>query len=106
MFGQWVVMVDSNNDFQITGALSYGNSGPQIATTIAEVSVAATLNLINNQSLWLWSDSLGGDVVYLHNDVTAANARSVTFYAQEMVSPTEYQHGIYQSGITASQHYR
>ena len=97
MFGQWVVTADSNNDFQITGALSYGNSGPQIATTIdhdndintAEVSVAATLNLVNNQSLWLWSDSLGGNVVYLHNDVTAANARSVTFYAQEVVSPAD-----------------
>ncbi|MDQ1362569.1 MAG: hypothetical protein QG652_429, partial [Pseudomonadota bacterium] len=97
MFGQWVVTVDSNNAFQITGALSFGDNGPQVSTTIdddgntgtAEVNVAATLTLTDNQNLWLWSDALGGNVVYLQDDAIAANARTVTFYAQETVSPSD-----------------
>lgn len=97
MFGQWVVTVDSNNDFQITASMSFGNSGPQFSTTIdddnnpgtAEVPVAASLTLGNNQNLWLWSDALGGNVVYLQDDAVAAMNRTVTFYAQEVVSPSD-----------------
>ena len=95
IFGQWIVTVDSSNDFQITGSMTWGDLGPTVTTTIdhdnnpgtAEVSVVATLTVTNNETLWLWSDALGGNVIYVHDNSVAANSRDVTFYSQEFVNP-------------------
>ncbi|MCW8956845.1 MAG: hypothetical protein OQL09_08180 [Gammaproteobacteria bacterium] len=98
-FGQWLVTVDGNNDFQIISTFSWGNNGPVTSTTFdhdgdqgastAEVAAAATISLTNNQNIWLWSDSLGGNIAYIHNDSQASGERTVTFYAEEFVSPAD-----------------
>lgn len=96
--GQWVVTVDSNNDFQITSTISWGEgSGPVISSTIdhdydpgtAEVAVATAITLTDYQSVWLWSDALGGNVVYTHDATVAAANRDVTYYAEDFISPDD-----------------
>ncbi len=111
IFGQWIVTVDVNNDFQITGSMSWGDNGPEIATTIdhdndtntAEVSVAAQLTLADNENIWFWSDALGGNISYVHDtdlNITPASARTVTFYQEEFVSLND---STLFSGATTSQ---
>ncbi|MDH5516929.1 MAG: hypothetical protein OEY36_03790 [Gammaproteobacteria bacterium] len=105
--GQWVVTVDTNNNFQITSTISWGEgSGPVISSTIdhdsnpatAEVTVAASISLTDYQSVWLWSDALGGNVVYTHDSAIAAVNRNVTYYAEDFISPDDSL--IASSGLT------
>jgi len=97
IFGQWVVSIDGNNDLQITGSFNWGDTGPEISATVdhdndpgtAEVSAVASLSLNNNEHVWLWSDALGGNVAYVHDNSIAAADRSVTFYGEEFVLPAD-----------------
>jgi len=41
------------------------------------------------ESLWLWSDALGGNIVYVHDDAVAAANRQVTFCGEEFVNPAD-----------------
>ena len=96
-FGQWQVSVDSGNDFLITGLITWGNSGPTVATTFdhdnnpgtGQVAVAHTFSLANNQWLGLWSESLGGSLQYVHDTGVAAGSRQATYYAQQFVNPDD-----------------
>jgi len=107
IFGQWLVTIDVNNDFQITGSMTWGMDGPVISTTVdhddnpatAEVSAVAALPVANNENLWLWSDNLGGNVVYVHDNSVAANSRTVTFYGQEFVAADDAT--LFPSGTTS-----
>ncbi|MDH5393302.1 MAG: hypothetical protein OEY11_08970 [Gammaproteobacteria bacterium] len=96
--GQWVVTVDTNNDFQITSTISWAEgSGPVTSATIdhdndpgtAEVAVAAAISPTDYETLWLWSDALGGNVVYTHDISVAAVNRGVTYYAEDFISPDD-----------------
>lgn len=81
VWGTWAVTVDSNNDFVITGSIEWGESGPSVTTVTSTVITPSA----SGENLWLWSDSLGGNVTYVHDsDVLAAN-REVTMYSQEFV---------------------
>ncbi|HLF11499.1 MAG TPA: hypothetical protein VJA26_09800, partial [Gammaproteobacteria bacterium] len=53
------------------------------------VSVAATVHPLHNEVLWMWSESLGGNIVYTHDDSLAADERTITFFAQEFVTASD-----------------
>ena len=97
MHGQWVVTIDTNNDFAITAHLVWGQNGPEISETVdhddnpgtAEAAVAATLSFFDGEWFGIWSDALGGNIVYVHDAAIAANARTVTFYNEEFVTPAD-----------------
>lgn len=97
IFGQWMVTVDSNNNFSLVSTFNWGQNGPETSSTVdhdynpqtPEVAVAADITLNNGQNLWLWSDALGGNIVYVHDDNLAASARQVTFYGQEFVTSAD-----------------
>jgi hypothetical protein len=98
VFGQWLVTVDANNDFNITGSMAWSQgNAPQVSPTVdddnnpatAEVAVAATISLTNNENIWLWSDALGGNVTYVQDDAVAAVDRTVTFYLEEFITPAD-----------------
>ncbi len=103
IFAQFIISVDSSNDFNITGVATWGESGPQVSTTIdhddnpgtSEVNVAATLSFSDGDNLWLWSEALGGNIVYVHDSSVAANNRQVTFFGEDFVNPND---AIFNSG--------
>ncbi len=93
--GQWRVTVNGGNDFAIVSTFEWGENGPEMSETIdhdndentAEVAVAATLSLNDNDHMWFWSDSLGGNINYVHDVSVAAGEREVIFYLEEFVGP-------------------
>lgn len=97
IWGQWLVTVDTNNDFNIIASFEWGDNGPIISETVdhddnpgtAEVNASTALVLNNYYNIWLWSEALGGNVVYVHDQSVAADNRSITFYAEEFISPTD-----------------
>ncbi len=107
IFGQWSVIADSNNDFQVTGTFEWGDNGPETSTTVdhdedpstEEISAVAAFSLNNNDNLLLWSDALGGNVVYVHDNSLAAADREVTFYGEEFISPADST--LFPSGTTS-----
>jgi len=84
-FDAWVVKVQSGN-FVVTQSLTWGVSGPVLAP-ITGTSVDTVSFSGNGETLWLWSDSLDGNVVYTHN--TDPTLAKVTFYANEFVYPND-----------------
>ncbi len=124
--GQWHVSYDGSN-FKIVDRFEWGNSGPVSYTTIDinntptntadDVAAAATITLTDGQSLGLWSDSLGGNINYVHKASTPTLERTVTLYSQDFVKPNDstltsgstlycYQHclkgGLIQADITSA----
>jgi len=95
--GQWLIAVDQNLDFQIISALEWGDNGPLFLDAIdhdgdpqtSAVSVAATLLPVHNEVLWMWSEALGGNVVYTHDASLAAQDRRIVFFAQEFVTASD-----------------
>lgn len=88
-YDQYVVTVDAATyNFKITHKVAWGESGPTL-TDITDVDLNASTLLDNDgESLWLWADTLGGNVVYTHDtSVTPASTRTVKFYAEEVVNP-------------------
>ncbi len=99
-WGQFHITYDGT-DFKIVDRFEWGNNGPvsydtldldgDPNTTGDIYPVAATLSLTDGQTLWLWSDILGGNITYVHNaDVLAAD-RVVTLYSQDFVKPDDSQ---------------
>lgn len=84
-FGQWLVEVNAGTyAFEITGSVQFGDNGPQI-TTITPVDISPSTD---GQNLWLWSDSLGGNITYVYSAANAVSATaSLTFYAEGFVYP-------------------
>lgn len=98
LFNEWIVTVNAGNEFQITAWRTWdGGNGPTISSTIdhdndsntAEVSVVATVTLQDTTNVWLWSDALGGNVVYVHDATVVAANRQVTFYNQEFINTAD-----------------
>lgn len=96
--GQWHVSYDGTN-FNIVDRFEWGDNGPVTYTdldvdgnpsTTGDIyPVATALSLTDGQSLWLWSDSLGGNVVYNHDSTILAVDRTVTMYSQDFVKPDD-----------------
>jgi len=98
LFGEWMVTVNADNTFQILGSVTFGENGPEVSTTVdddfdtntAEVTATvASFTPPNNTQLHFWSDSLGGSVNYVQDNAVAAQNRTVTFYAEEFMSPAD-----------------
>lgn len=83
-FGQWEVQVTVDGLFQIIGSVEFQEAGPAITPAAAIVDITPT---VAGQNLWLWSDSLGGNIVYVHDP--AAVTPVVTFYAESFVYPDD-----------------
>ena len=81
-WSEWLVAVTIESDFAITHRITQGEHGME-HTPLANVAIITPQ--FEGETLWLWSQTLGGNVVYSH--VTAANERVIDFYAQELVSP-------------------
>ncbi|MBA1149124.1 hypothetical protein H0Z60_18915 [Ectothiorhodospiraceae bacterium WFHF3C12] len=77
-YESWVVTLNASNEFVIVQGLTWGESGPEY-TDVAP----STVSLTNGEQLWLWSDALGGDVVY------TAGESSITFYSHATVMPND-----------------
>ncbi|MDH5444305.1 MAG: hypothetical protein OEY52_02040 [Gammaproteobacteria bacterium] len=86
-WNQYVVTVDGSYRFVITHKVAWGESGPTQTDIADAILTGSTLLDANGETLWLWADGLGGNVVYTHNTVTAAADRTVKFYAEEVVNP-------------------
>ena len=94
---KWLVTVDQNLGFRITATFEWGDNGPVFSDVVDHdddpqtdpLPVAATIVVADNQSLWLWSEALGGNVVYQHDPSVATQDRAVTFYAQTFIGPQD-----------------
>lgn len=101
IYGQWHVTVNNSNNFEIIDTFSWGENGPESSTTIdhdnnpntTALPVAAEITLSDGEYMWLWSDSMGGNVTYVHDASVAANDRVVTMYSQDYVIPTDSAFG-------------
>jgi hypothetical protein len=82
-YNQWVVAMDSGNNFAITGSVQFGNNGPQ-TTPVTPVDITPS---VDGQNLWLWSDALGGNVVYVYH--SGVQSPDVTVYAESFVQPDD-----------------
>ncbi|MGD8567488.1 MAG: hypothetical protein PVJ39_05350 [Gammaproteobacteria bacterium] len=84
-YDSWEISVDTNNDFVITGGVTWGENGPQVTS-----EGPYTITLTGGENLWLWSDALGGNIVYVYDStVTNPANRTVTFYDEEFVYPDD-----------------
>lgn len=84
---QWLAELNANTlAFEITGSVEWGDSGPEV--TPIDVPVDLTPEF-DGGNLWMWSDGLGGNIVYVHNSAVPAANRMVTFYAEETIYPND-----------------
>lgn len=96
-YGDWLVTLSQELDFVVTAAVEWGAEGPTYHETIdhdddpntAKVDVNATLTLVDQQVLRMWSSSLGGNVVYSHDTSVLAEQRKLKYYAEAYVSSTD-----------------
>ncbi len=82
-YSDWVVTVDANNDLVVTAGLTWGQNGPQ-ETPVGPVTVTPTNN---GDTVFMWSDALGGQVTYVHDTAVLAANRTLTYYAMSSLSP-------------------
>ena len=78
-FNEWLVTVNSSNQFEIIGSITFGETGPEVTDV---TPVVMTLGV--NEQIHFWSDSLGGSVNYVED-----GRGVVIFYAEEFVSPAD-----------------
>lgn len=83
-YDSWVIRVTGDNEFELYAGVTWGENGPQIDDNGVTDEVITPTN--NGEQLWLWSDALGGNIIFTKDTATPAN-RTVTFYAQDEVSP-------------------
>ena len=83
-FGKWEVQVSVEGLFEIVGSVEFQEAGPAITPAAAIVDITPTET---GQNLWLWSDSLGGNIVYVHDPDAVTPV--VTFYAESFVYPDD-----------------
>jgi hypothetical protein len=79
-YDSWVVTI-SNGEFVITHGVKWGNGGPQ-QTDVTDGNVSFGFT---GENLMLWSDALGGNVVYVHDPNVQVANRQVTYYKEEFV---------------------
>jgi hypothetical protein len=72
--GQYRVTVNGSNRFLATDSVSWGEGGRSL-TDIADADITPAAG----ETLFLWSDALGGNVVYVGGDT------SITYYAEQFV---------------------
>ena len=84
-FGEYVVTVNGSNAFVITESFQWGESGPEMTDVVDDDITPSS----DGQNLWLWSDALGGNIVYVHDTGVASGDREVTFYGESFVSPDD-----------------
>jgi hypothetical protein len=97
LFGQWLVTVDAGIGFAITSTFSWNDQGIVLSSSIDHdanagtppVPVSAALQPAHNEVLWMWSETLGGGVVYTQDDSVPAASRTITFFAQEFVTAAD-----------------
>lgn len=95
VYGEWIVTVNASDEFVVTHSFEWGDEGPVRSDTVdhdndpntGEVSAAGAFTFNDGEWLSMWSDALGGDVVYVHN--SAATTPVVTFYDEEFVSTAD-----------------
>ena len=84
---QWLVELNpSTLAFEITGTVDWGDNGPVVTAIDTPVDITPSFD---GGNLWLWSDGLGGNIVYVQDSAVAAADRTVTFYAEETVYPND-----------------
>ncbi len=83
-FGKWEVQVSVDGKFEIVGSVVFQSVGPMITPAAGIVDITPT---VAGQNLWLWSDSLGGNIVYVYDP--AALTPVVTVYAEWFVYPND-----------------
>ena len=83
--GEYIVTVNNGNAVVITHSFQWGENGPE-TTDVADDDITPG---VDGDNLWLWSDALGGNIVYVHDSAVAANDREVTFYGESFVNPDD-----------------
>jgi hypothetical protein len=84
--GQWEVKVNASTfRFEIVSSVSFGASGPTYTPVTPAVDITPSSD---GTSLFLWGESLGGNIVYVRNGAPSA-ASAITFYGQETVYPND-----------------
>ncbi len=83
----WVVEVNPTTyAFEITGAVAWGENGPQVTDLATPIDITPTQD---GDQINFRSDALGGDVVYVHDSTVAASSRQVTYFVREDVLPDD-----------------
>jgi len=82
-YSDWVVTVDANNDLVVIAGLTWGQNGPQ-ETPVGPVTVTPAND---GDTVFMWSDALGGQVTYVHDTAVLAANRTLTYYAMSSLSP-------------------
>ncbi len=81
----WQVEVNPTTyAFEVTGAVTWGDQGPNITPLATPIDVTPTMD---GEQLNLRADGLGGDVIYIHDSTVAAASRQVTYFVREDVMP-------------------
>lgn len=94
----WVVEVNSSTyAFEITGAVTWGDHGPDVTPLASPLEVTPTMD---GERLNFWADGLGGNVVYIHDASVAAASRQVTYFVRADVMPGDAT--LFPSGTTAT----
>jgi len=70
--------------FEITGAVSWGDQGPNVTPIAPPMDVTPTQD---GEQLWLNADGLGGSVIYVHDSTVAPASRQITYFVQQDVTP-------------------
>lgn len=81
--GEWRVQVQ-NAAFVISDRVEFTDQGPVFTPLDGPVSI---MPQYEGETLWMWSDTLGGDVRYQHTERVAD--RAVQFFAQETVGASD-----------------
>ena len=83
-FDTWLIRVNGEA-FEVTGGVNWGTgNGPTITSLTPETIDMSSWP--DGHSIWLWSDALGGNVVFT-KDSTLGN--KVVFYQQEFIYPSD-----------------
>ena len=81
--GEWRVQVE-NAEFVITDSVVFTERGPEFTPVEESVSIMPEHE---GETLWMWSDTLGGNVSYQHTE--SVTERAVQFFAQETVGASD-----------------
>jgi hypothetical protein len=84
--GQWEVKVNASSyRFEIVSSVTFGDNGPSYTPVTPAVDVTPSAD---GTSLFMWGETLGGNIVYVHNGAPSATS-AITFYGQETVYPND-----------------
>jgi len=72
--------------FEVTGAVTWGDQGPNVNTLSTPIDVTPTND---GEQLWLNADGLGGSAIYVHDSTVAPASRQITYFVNEGVAPDD-----------------